>query len=197
MPEYNFIDPRGVRFADVLMDRKKLETLKEAQAYERERDKISDFLKSGGYDVGQLMAGQREVSVFGDRSAADFQKKLAGASPAARDYEEFKKMMGEKYEDRLSIADRIAFENLTSKHKKELKAQQSGGTKDPYANMGAGVATELFEDETDYTPGSNWNPLNWGKGSPPTKSAVAEEVRLVNGRKAIFDSKTKKFIKWK
>lgn len=159
--------------------------------YEKEQDSNKNFIATGGYNIDQLRAGAQEAALMGNGSEESFKANMANPgnmvmrneyqnpSSNLKAYMGFQDKMAKKYEGKLSLEDRIAFENITSANKIKLKETQGGGTKDNWAGMGAGgSAAEPLEDKTDYNgPAKLFDWSTWGRGTKPTGNSAAPAAK--------------------
>mgnify|MGYP001570323951 CR=1 FL=1 len=132
--------------------------------YEKEQDKIKNFADYGGFDPEQVMAGGAEAALMGDEAGASLQGKMAG-TPSLRAYKGFQKRMGEKYEGRLSLEDKIALERI---HGEETRATKKTAPGAKQYDFGGQEDKPL--EEPDAAP-FKWSSFRtWGK---QTKEDVA------------------------
>lgn len=134
---------------------------KDNSDYEKEQDSNKNFIATGGYNIDQLRAGAQESALMGDGSEESFKANLANPSSNLKAYMGFQDKMAKKYEGKLSLEDKIAFENMTSANKIKLKETQGGGTKDNWGGMGAGGESSslLPQEPKDYLPWSIKHPF--------------------------------------
>lgn len=171
------------------------------EAYQHEQDEIKNFNTMGG-DPERIMAGGEEAAFMGTESEEAFKANLA--TPGKRNefkspsqnfkaYQDFQDRIANKikYKGR-TMEDQLAIDAAREEGKRETNAARISETAEAKAKAEAKAEAdklarieEMLKEPPDYTPGSNWNPRNWGRGSPPTQDAYKSKSDV----QAAYDAK--------